>query len=207
MGGGEEGGDWGMGASQLLAVSCRQSGMLEEQAWRRQHRRASAAPRQGATARQHLPSPRAGACALAPPPTHPHPSGPARPPLSATFASAQLPAPMMGVSPMRPAHLPQRPPVLVAAARRPIASLATAPTVCAASPSAAASGGGAVPGGAALAAAPAAAALGGSAGARCCTMSSYLPVGRYGRKAVSWQSDTTLSTSLCRVDNGRLLGC
>ena len=39
------------------------------------------------------------------------------------------PAPIIGVSPMRPSHLPVIPPVEVAAARRPLQSMATAPTV------------------------------------------------------------------------------
>ena len=44
-------------------------------------------------------------------------------------SAAYVPAPMIGVSPTRPARLPVMPPVDVAAARWPCASSATAPTV------------------------------------------------------------------------------
>ena len=44
-------------------------------------------------------------------------------------ASAQQPAPIMGVSPTRPGILPCNPPVEVAAASRPDVSSATAPMV------------------------------------------------------------------------------
>ena len=54
---------------------------------------------------------------------------------TAQRVSAQVPAPISGVSPMRPGILLSRPPVEVAAASRPCVSFATAPTVpCASSP-------------------------------------------------------------------------
>ena len=54
---------------------------------------------------------------------------------TATLSSAQVPAPMIGVSPILPSGFPVIPPVLVAAASTPLESMATAPTVPIPSPS------------------------------------------------------------------------